>query len=188
MLIAHFRELRKYTAVAVALFLAGAVAAPSDACAVYTQSPQSSEGPQGKGDITAEDQKDILAYILSMEKIRKMNAATKALKEWQTKNPKAAEASGADDQGGSLSAKAKSTDEKFPEVATIIKKNGMDTKEYLISLYVFITATGFVSMKKSGQIKDYSAASGTINPANLDFVDAHWDEIQKMAPPSTDKE
>jgi hypothetical protein len=174
--------------VTLALFLAGAMATPSMAWAVNPQSSQSTTAPQGKGDITAEDQKDILAYILSMEKIRKMNAATKALKEWQTKNPKAAEASGADDQGGSLSAKAKSTDEKFPEVAAIIKKNGMDTKEYLISLYVFITATGFVSMKKSGQIKDYTAAQGTINPANLDFVDAHWDEIQKMAPPSTDKE
>jgi len=152
------------------------------------QASQTADSQQAKGDITPGDQKDILAYLLSMEKIHKMDSITKALKEWQTKNPKAAEASGADDQGGSLAAKAKSTDDKFPEVAAIIKKNGMDTKEYLISLYVFITATGFVSMKKAGQIKDYSAAQATINPANLDFVDAHWDEIKKMAPPSPDKE
>jgi uncharacterized protein YjdB len=188
MFTANLLQLRKCTAVVLAGFLAGSIAAPRASSASFAQTPQSPEATQGKSDITPEDQKDILAYILTMEKIRKMNAATKALKEWQTKNPKAAEASGADDQGGSLSAKAKSTDEKFPEVAAIIKKNGMDTKEYLISLYVFITATGFVSMKKSGQIKDYSAASGTINSANLEFVDAHWDEIQKMAPPTTDKE
>jgi len=188
MFTAHSMELRKRKARILAAFLAGSIAMPSASWAMSGPSAQSADAPRAKGDITAEDQKDILAYTLSMDKIRKMNATTKALKEWQTKNPKTAEASGADDQGGSLSAKVKSTDDKFPEVAAIIKKNGMDTKEYLIILYVFITATGFVSMKKSGQIKDYSAAQGTINPANLDFVDAHWDEIQKMAPPSTDKE
>jgi hypothetical protein len=142
---------------------------------------------QSKADFTPEDQKEIAAYTLSMDKIRKVSVASKELKEWQAKNPDLAKGAEDNDEAGTLSAKAKKFDAKYPEAAAIIKKNGLDTHEFFVSTYVFLVTSTFVGMKKSGQIKDYSAAQGQVNPANFTLVESHWDEIQKMAEDAQDK-
>lgn len=139
-------------------------------------------GQQAKGDWTPEDQKEVAAYLLTMEKVKSIVSAMKELKAWQEKNPGLAKDLESDESGGSLSASAKSIETKFPQAAAIIKKNGVDTREFLVGLYVLFASFSIVSMKKSGDIKDYSSANKTVNPANLEFVESHFDEIEKLMP------
>ena len=139
-------------------------------------------GHQSKGEWTPEDQKEVAAYLLTMEKVKSIASAMKELKAWREKNPGLAKDLESDESGGSLSASAKAIDAKFPQAAAIIKKNGIDTREFLVGLYVLFASFGVVSMKKSGDIKDYSSVNKTVNPANLQFVESHFDEIEELMP------
>lgn len=137
---------------------------------------------QSNSDWTAEDKKEVLAYQLNMDKIKRIFAASKDLKDWQVKNPDAAKQMQTEEGEGSITSNAKAIDAKFPAAAAILKKNGMETREFLVGLYVLFASVNLVGMKKSGEIKDYSAANGTIHPANLTFVESHLDEIEKLMP------
>src|SRR4029077_18800524 len=72
-------------------------------------------GHQAKGEWTPEDQKEVAAYLLTMEKVKSIASALKELKAWQEKNPGLAKDLESDESGGSLSASAKAIDAKFPQ-------------------------------------------------------------------------
>lgn len=126
------------------------------------------------------DHKELLSYSLSMDKITQLVKVTSALKDWEKNNPQASKDMDENGLQGGLSDRIKSLETKFPAAAEIIRKNGMTVREYMVAFTVVIEAVMFVNSKKSGEIKDYSLAKGMVSEANLNFVEQHWSEIEKL--------
>jgi len=128
------------------------------------------------------DTKEIAAYSLSMDGIRRLAAATSELKEWEQKNPELSKGMDGDElkNAGGISEQAKIFDSKFPQASAVLKKDGFSTREYLVSLYAFVEAAMVVTFKKAGQAPDADKLNGVVNPANIDLVEKNWDEIQKL--------
>ncbi|HEY1468451.1 MAG TPA: hypothetical protein VGF61_05365 [Candidatus Acidoferrum sp.] len=128
------------------------------------------------------DAKEIATYSLSMDGIRHLATATGQLKEWEQKNPDAAKGMDGDElkNAASVTEQAKIFDSKFPQGTAILKKNGLSTREYLISLYAFVQAAMIVAFKKAGQAPEADKLTGVINPANIDLIEKNWDEVQKL--------
>jgi hypothetical protein len=128
------------------------------------------------------DQKELLAYVLTMDKIHHLADATKELKGWQDKNPQAAKELEENQLGDSadINEQAKLLESKFPQAVAIVKKHGFATREYLVALYAYIESVTIVAIKKSGQPPDPSRVNGVVNPANLALIEKNWEEIQKL--------
>jgi hypothetical protein len=139
---------------------------------------------KNKGNDDAE-QRELYAYVLTMDKIHKLEGATRDMQEWEKKNPQAAKTAKEEDEkrmeNAPLSERAKLFDAKMPEAAAILRKNGLTTREYFLIVETMMQAAILVSVKKSGQMAEYSKeATALVNPANLTFVEQHWDELQKL--------
>jgi hypothetical protein len=127
------------------------------------------------------DQKLSYAYVLTMDKINKLAEVRKALGEYLENNEQASKRMD-DDKSlvkGTIAERANAFDTKHPEVAAIIRKKGISTLEYLLANQVLLKAFMLVGAKKHGEIQDYSKAGAGVNPANLTFVEQHWEEIRK---------
>jgi|SRR5579862_6368115 len=128
------------------------------------------------------DLKEVYAYSLSMDKITKIVNITNALKDWTSNNPQVSQSMDSENsiQAGTFSDRAKAMEAKFPQAAEVIRKNGMPVREYMVAFTVVIAASMLVKAKKSGQIQDYSKAAGFVSEANLNFVEQHWDAVEKL--------
>jgi len=127
------------------------------------------------------DQKTSYAYVLTMDKINKLADVRKVLGEWLEDNEQASKRID-DDKAlaeGTFAQRARALDIKHPEVAAIIRREGISTLEYMLANHVLLKAFMLVAAKKEGEIQDYSKAGGGVNPANLTFVEQHWEEIRK---------
>ncbi len=125
------------------------------------------------------DQKELYNYVLTMDKINKMAAATQAMTEYGKKHPE-------------LNAEGKSSDAKnldqmvrklqgYPEVVAILSKNGLTPREYAVGFFALLQASMAVGFKRSGTYKEYPPKMlEVVSKTNLDFVDQHFDEIQKI--------
>ena len=129
-------------------------------------------------------QKELYNYVLSMDKIQKIASATQALQVVAKQHPEL-------NEGGS----AKSLDqtvqrfEQYPDAVAILSKNGLTPRKYTVGFMTMLQATMAVGFKKSGTYKEYPPDMlKQVSKANLDFVEQHWDAIQKMtATPSGEK-
>ena len=141
--------------------------------------PVRAQSPSGANEA---DLKEVYAYSLSTDKITKIVNITNALKDWTSNNPQVSQNMDNENsiQAGTFSDRAKAMEAKFPQAAEVIRKNGMPVREYMVAFTVVIAASMLVSAKKSGQIKDYSKAAGFVSEANLNFVEQHWDAVQKL--------
>jgi hypothetical protein len=128
------------------------------------------------------EQKELLSYQLTMDKIHRLIDATKELKQWQDKNPDATKEMDENqpNDASSITKQTKLIDSKYPQASAIIKKHGFATREYLVGLYTFIQSSVVVGMKRSGQPIDPSKMGDVVSPANYDLVDKNWDEISKL--------
>ena len=136
---------------------------------------------QSKKAADEQDQKESYVYILTMEKINKLEEVRKAVSELLEDNKQTSKRID-DDKSllqGTLAQRARALDVNHPEVAATIRKQGISTREYLLAGHVLFKAFMQVGAKKAGEIQDYSNAGEGINPANLTFVEQHWEEIRK---------
>ncbi len=136
---------------------------------------------QSKKAADEQDQKESYAYILTMEKINKLEEARKAVNELLEDNKQTSKRID-DDKSllqGTLAQRARALDINHPDVAATIRKQGISTREYLLAGHVLFKAFTLVGAKKAGEIQDYSNAGEGINPANLTLVEQHWEEIRK---------
>jgi hypothetical protein len=129
------------------------------------------------------DQKELYAYVLTMDKVQKLDGATKGLEELSKKHPEVK------DEGN-----AKSLDEmvqkfqKYPDAMAVLAKNGITPREYAVGIMTLVQAGMAVGMKKSGTYKEYPPQMlKLVSKPNLDFVEQHWDVIQKMTNRSSDQ-
>ncbi|HKE28743.1 MAG TPA: hypothetical protein VKB88_40615 [Bryobacteraceae bacterium] len=138
---------------------------------------------QGKKSSDDADQKELFNYVLSMDKVQKFSGVTKALQPLAKQHPEIQ-----NDPND-----AKSIDElvrkfqRYPDAVAVLSKNGFTPREYIVAMMTTVQATMAVGMKKSGMYKEYPPEMlKTVSKANLDFVDQHWDEFQKLAQMSSD--
>ena len=85
-----------------------------------------------------------------------------------------------------ITQQAQDIDSKYPQISTIIKQNGFQTREFIVITGAIINDVGWVGMKKQGMIQAYPP--GMITPQNAALIEANWDAFQalgaKMSPPS----
>jgi hypothetical protein len=132
------------------------------------------------------DQKELYSYVLTTDKLQKLVNATLAMAEYGKAHPELNNAKSAD---------AKNLDqmvqklEKYPPVVAILSKNGMTPREYAVGFFTLLQASMAVGFKKSGTYKDYPPQMlKLVSKQNLDFVDQHFDEIQKATAAMQGKE
>jgi hypothetical protein len=142
--------------------------------------PQPASAQANKSDADA-DQKELYSYVLTVDKLHKLADATRDMKEWQKKNPQAAdEKADTASEEGSISQRVKDIEAKTPELVAIVRKNGLTTREYMVALLVLMQASILVGMKKATDTEYSKDATTLVSPANLAFVEQHWEELQKM--------
>jgi len=122
------------------------------------------------------DQKELYGYVLTMDKVQKLDAATKGLEELSKKHPEVKD-----------EANAKTLDEmaqkfqKYPDAMAVLAKNSITPRQYAVGIMTLMQAGMAVGMKKSGTYKEYPPEMlKVVSKPNLDFVEQHWDAIQKM--------
>jgi hypothetical protein len=122
------------------------------------------------------DQKELYAYALSMGKVQKLAAATTMLAEEAKKHPELQSESSDSKNLNEMEAKLK----QFPVVVSILGKNGLTPREYAVGFFTLMQASMAVGFKKSGAYKEYPPKMlQLVSRQNLDFVEQHFDEIQK---------
>jgi hypothetical protein len=138
-------------------------------CAVAQPKGRSADDP---------DQKELFAYALTMDKIQKMANATTALMAEGKRHPEMNNDSNSDSKN--LDEMVKKL-QKYPEVVSILSKNGLTPREYAVGFFTLLQASIAVGSKKSGMYKEYPPKMlQVVSKANLDFMDQHFDEIQKI--------
>jgi hypothetical protein len=123
------------------------------------------------------DQKELFSYVLTMDKIHKLANATTTLAEAAKRHPDlSAESSDSKD----LDEMVKKI-QKYPEVVSILSKNGLSPREYAVGFFTLLQASIAVGSKKAGEYKEYPPKMlQLVSKTNLDFLEQHYDEIQKM--------
>jgi hypothetical protein len=135
-------------------------------------------GQSAKHGPDSPDQKELLAYNLSMEKIQRLADTYNDMQAYQQKHPETAK----DDQAGGkdISDQVAKLETKDPEAVAIIKKHGFTTREFIVAMFTLIQATMIVGSKRDGHPIDSAKANEIVNSANQDLVDKNWDAIQKI--------
>src|SRR5690348_1345311 len=127
---------------------------------------------QARKNADSADQKELYNYVLTMDKVKKLAAATTQFQELAKKHPELNEEKQTD---------SKNLDEmvqklqKYPDVVAILSKNGLTPREYAVGFMTLMQASMAVGFKKSGTYKEYPPKMlEVVSKANLDFVDQHF--------------
>jgi hypothetical protein len=131
---------------------------------------------------------EVRHYQLTVDKAQKAATALQSINQLVAANPSlnAALDAGSDSTGKKpITQQAQDIDTKYPQIAAIIKQNGLATREFIVITGAIINDVTLVGMKKQGMIKAYPA--GMITPENAALIEANWDAFQalgaKMTPP-----
>ena len=136
----------------------------------HAQAPEAADNP---------DQKEIYAYVLTMDKLHKLEQVRTALSGLLTERTANALDHDVSLTEGTFAQRAKILEVRYPEVTRIVLKQGMLTREYLLAAHVIFRAYILVEAKRHGEIQQYPNSKGGVNPANIAFVEWHLDEVRK---------
>ena len=127
------------------------------------------------------DQRESYAYLLTMDRINRMEHAGNALRDWLDNNEEVSKKMENDYSlvEGTFDERARAFETKYPEAATVVRQQGISTREYLLTNHALVQAIQALGTQKVGQLQDYSKSAGDVNPANLRFVEQHQEEIRK---------
>ena len=133
---------------------------------------------------------EVRNYVLTLDKAEKTATAMQSINQLVAANPSlnaALDAGSATTGKKPITQQAQDIDAQYPQIATIIHANGLETREFIVITGAIINDVGFVGMKMQGMISSYPPNS--ITPANAAFVEANWAAFQaiaaKMTPPNT---
>jgi hypothetical protein len=132
-----------------------------------------------KRDANDPDQKELYKYVLTMDKIKKLGSVTHDMQEAAKKHPELNSAGGDGDSKDLNDMVSKL--QKYPEVVSILSRNGVTPREYAVGFFTLLQASMAVGFKKGGAYKEYPPEMlQLVSRQNLDFVDQHFDEIRKL--------
>jgi hypothetical protein len=124
------------------------------------------------------DQKELYKYVLTLNKVHQLEAAMRAITIYAGSHH--------GDSSGDDIDNAKTTDgmvraiKQHPAYAALIAKNGLTPRQYAVGSLTLMQAWMAVGFKKSGTYKQYPPdVLKVVSPANLGFVEKHFDEINK---------
>ena len=133
---------------------------------------------------------EVRHYKLSMDVAQKTAAAMQKLNQMVAADPSlnaALDASSGTTGKETLTQQAQTIDSKYPQLAAVIRANGMATREFLVATGALLNDLGWVGMKKQGMVQAYPP--GMITPENAALIEGNWDTFQalgaKMSPPSS---
>lgn len=122
------------------------------------------------------DAHEIYLYSLTMDKIQKMSAVSKALMVLGKQHPEFNSISDEKTIDGMLHNIL-----RYPEAVSAITGNGLTPREYVVCLMTVMQASIAVGFRKSGAMTQYPAELlEDVSKANLDFTEQHWVEIQQL--------
>jgi hypothetical protein len=128
------------------------------------------------------DQKEIYNYVLTLDKIQKLGAVQKDLDTLSKSNPQMAKNMDNDSDSKTINDMVRNI-EKYPPVVAVLKKDGLTPREYAVCTMTLLQAGMAVGFKKAGTYKEYPPEMlKVVSPANLSFVEQHYDEITKAMP------
>ena len=155
------------------------------ALATATMGAQATGGSGDNPDVV-----EVRHYALTLDKAQKVGAAMQSINKLIAANPSlsaALQVSSNTSASETITQQAHDIDSKYPQIATIIHANGLQTREFIVVIGALINDVGFVGMKKQGMISAYPPDS--ITPANAALVEANWDAFQaiaaEMSPPNS---
>jgi hypothetical protein len=126
----------------------------------------------------AAEQKELYNYVLTPQNVQKVMKVVRDLDAFQKSHPQIAKSDTESD--GSIAGTQKSI-EKYPQAVAIIAKDGLTPHEYVVASMTVIQGTLTVGFKKNGTYKEYPAEIlKMISPANLKYIEAHYDEISRQ--------
>ncbi|MGO8759420.1 MAG: hypothetical protein ACLQG3_14975 [Terracidiphilus sp.] len=135
------------------------------------------------------DVNEVRQYQLTMDKAQEAATAMQSINQLVAANPGLSAAMNAGSDSTSkktITQQAHDIDSLYPQVAAVIRQNGLATREFIVVTGALINDVGWVGLKKQGAIKDYPP--GMITPRNAALIEANWDAFQtmsaKMIPPS----
>jgi hypothetical protein len=135
--------------------------------AAATQSRKAQDSP---------DQKESYNYVLTMDKVQKLANATKDLTELFARHPEMQTFSSYYNLD-----QITQQFQKYPEAVAILKKNSLTPREYVVAKGTLMQASMAVRLKKDGTYKEYPPEIlKDVSPANLAFVEKHFDEVHKV--------
>jgi phenylacetate-coenzyme A ligase PaaK-like adenylate-forming protein len=133
---------------------------------------------------------EVRHYKLTLEKAQKTATAMQSINQLVAANPSlnAALDAGSGTTGKkAITQQAQDIDAKYPQIAAIIRTNGLTTREFIVATGALINDIGWVMMKKQGMVKDYPP--GMITAENAALIEGNMAAFQeigaKMQPPST---
>ena len=148
----------------------------------------SPSGARAAGDDDPDDS-EVRHYVLTMDKAQRTATALQAINQLVAANPSlnaAMDASSGTTGKKPITQQASDIDTKFPQVAAIIHKNGLATREFIVVTGALINDLGWVTMKKQGMVKSYPP--GMITPENAALIEGNWPAFQaimaKITPPN----
>ena len=128
---------------------------------------------------TGADEQEVKAYRLTMEKITKLNAATKSLRKLAATDPTVCHAMApeANDDPTTLTRWAKRIEATHPKVVPLLKSEGLTVREALvIAMAEFQTAMALYA--KSVGTKELP---DDVSPENVAFMEKNKKEIDTMS-------
>jgi hypothetical protein len=128
-----------------------------------------------------QDPKDVKAYVLTDAKFQQITSGFADIAACRKQNRPAWDQLTSDPAyaDATLTAKAKMMDAKVPQCTGLLKKQGMETHEYLVAIEALGQAESAVIMKKRNMTVPAAKAAASVNPATLAYVEAHTQEIDK---------
>jgi hypothetical protein len=128
-----------------------------------------------------QDDKDVKAYVLNEQKFQTLTATYADVAVCRKQNRAAWDQMISDPSyaDAALLPKAKMLDTKVPQCSAAIKKHGLDTHEYFVTIETLNRATSVVMMKKRGMTIPAAKAAEAVSTESLSFVESHYEEIEK---------
>jgi len=143
--------------------------------ATTTSAPAQHPGDSTSGPASA-DLAEARQYRLTMEKVQQFVATTVALHKLRESDPdlkKRMDAEKSDNE--TMSQEASDLEQHFPQVAELVRKQGITPREYIVMFVALISDVSMVGMKRQGEIKEYPPDS--ITPENAAFIEQNYDKL-----------
>ncbi|HEY3930141.1 MAG TPA: hypothetical protein VGL89_17345 [Candidatus Koribacter sp.] len=130
---------------------------------------------KGSDDLSPEDTAAIHDYVLTMARVKVYQAASQDYEKGQHDPAMEAESKKVEANDVSLMSKVKMVETSCPRMNAWIKAHGMTAREFVVLPMTLMTAgLAQVAINQGGKPPAW------VNPANIAFVKAHKDELDKL--------